>query len=143
MQPTRAYGRKRIGADRTGAAALEFALIGPLIVALFMGIVSYGGYFWLGHSVQQMANDAARASIAGLTDEERETLALESLAAAAVASGALRAERLNVEVARTADYVTVEVAYDAHGSIFWAFDKLIPMPSPRLARTATIRMGGF
>jgi Flp pilus assembly protein TadG len=141
MQPSLAPRPFRV--DRTGAAAVEFALVGPLIVALLMGIVSYGGYFWLGHSVQQMANDAARASIAGLTDAEREALARESLAAAAAAGGALRAERLNVEVARSADYVTVAVVYDANGSVFWTFDKLIPMPSPQLARSATIRVGGY
>ncbi|NWG54219.1 MAG: pilus assembly protein [Hydrogenophilaceae bacterium] len=144
MQLRRAARPKAFRADPSGAAAIEFALIGPLLIALLMGIVSYGGYFWLGHTVQQMANDAARASIAGLTDAEREALARESLAAAAAAAhGQLRPERLDVEVARTAGYVTVRVEYDAEGSIFWAFDKLIPMPPARLARAAAIRMGGF
>ncbi|MBI1185757.1 MAG: pilus assembly protein [Alphaproteobacteria bacterium] len=140
MQPRRAPQSLR--RDQRGAAAVEFALITPLFVALLMGIISYGGYFWLGHTVQQMANDAARASIAGLTDAEREALARESIAAAS-AGGPLPIERLTVAVERAGGYVTVRATYDAQGSIFWAFDKLIPMPPRAVARSASIRMGGF
>jgi len=128
---------------REGAAAVEFALIGPLLIALLMGIVSYGGYFWIGHSVQQLANDAARSAIAGLTDEERTDLARASLEAQMGAHGELRPDRLSVDVDGDNGFLTVSVDYDASGSIFWAFEKLLPMPDAQMERSATIRLGGL
>src|SRR5271163_3519674 len=60
---------------QSGAAAVEFAIIGPVLVLMLLGVAAYGGYFWLAHSVQQLANDGARAAIAGLSQPERSQLA--------------------------------------------------------------------
>ena len=70
---------------RRGAAALEFALVAPLFLLTLFGIVAYGGYFWRAHSLQQVANDAARAALPGLTATEREALA-RTVASSEVAS---------------------------------------------------------
>src|ERR1700761_8291537 len=67
--------RRNIGRDERGAAVVEFAIIGPAFVVILLGIMSYGGYFWLAHSVQQLANDGARAAVAGLDANERQQLA--------------------------------------------------------------------
>ena len=40
------------------------ALVLPALTLLLLGIFGYGQYFLLAHSAQQMANDAARATIA-------------------------------------------------------------------------------
>ena len=40
---------------------MEFAIVAPVLVMLVFGILMYGGYFLMAHSVQQLANDAARA----------------------------------------------------------------------------------
>src|SRR3546814_20804742 len=48
------------------AAMVEMALVLPLFIALAMGILVYGRYFMLAHSVPQAANDGARAAIPGL-----------------------------------------------------------------------------
>ena len=66
---------KRSLADDGGAAAVEFALIGPLFVLLLAGVVVYGGWLWLAQSVQSVASEAARAAVAGLDHEERRLLA--------------------------------------------------------------------
>lgn len=128
---------------RRGAAAVEFALIGPLLVVLLMGIVAYGGYFWVGHTVQQLANDSARAAIAGLDDAEREMLVRDCIETQLPRHGAFDPERTDIDIARTGNFLTVEVSYDATGSIFWAFERLLPMPSPVVERSATIRLGGY
>ena len=58
---------RRLGRDRSGATAVEFAFLAPVLIFILMGITGYGGYFWISHSVQQLANDAARAAIPGTT----------------------------------------------------------------------------
>ena len=66
-------GRQREA--QAGSAAIEFALVAPVFLAMLLGILVYGLYFGLSHSVEQLAAQAARVSVAGLDDQERETLA--------------------------------------------------------------------
>ncbi|MGE0045224.1 MAG: TadE/TadG family type IV pilus assembly protein [Hyphomonadaceae bacterium] len=128
---------------RSGAAAVEFAIIGPLLVLLIVGIMSYGGYFWIAHSVQQAANDAARAAIGGLSDIERRTLAQAMVDQQIAATPAMERTRARMNFTRNAQVMTVRVRYDASQSVFWVFDALVPMPSDQVERSATIRLGGL
>ena len=41
--------------EERGAAIVEMALVLPLLLALLMGVLVYGQYFMLAHSVQQAA----------------------------------------------------------------------------------------
>jgi Flp pilus assembly protein TadG len=51
--------RVRSGRER-GAAAVEFALVLPLLVVLLMGIIDFGLYFYNDLAVSHAARDAAR-----------------------------------------------------------------------------------
>ncbi len=137
-------GRRRcLTRSNSGAAAVEFALVGPVLLVLIAGILSYGGYFWTAHTVQQVANDAARAAIPGLDDRERLQLAQAAALAEIDDLGPFAAQRTAVSAQRQGDTLTIQVGYDASNSPFWAFSGLIPMPSKRVMREATIRLGGF
>ena len=70
----------RFRSDTTGAVAIEFVLIAPLLFALLFGIMTIGFYVGVSHSVSQLATGAARASVAGLDMEERVELAQAYLA---------------------------------------------------------------
>lgn len=48
-----------------GAAAVEFALVLPLLLLLVFGIVQYGLYFWTLQGGSDIARDAARQSAVG------------------------------------------------------------------------------
>lgn len=126
-----------------GSAAVEFAIIGPILLLMIMGIYVYGGYFLTAHTVQQLANDAARASIAGLDDTERSTLARQSLEAGMTDQPSMRGELANVRVTRSGQMLAVNVTYDARDDLYWAFSSIVPAPSPIISRTASIRLGGF
>ena len=41
----------RLARDARGAALIEFALLLPALLSLVMGVLCYGQYIWLAHSV--------------------------------------------------------------------------------------------
>ena len=62
---------RRLGSDAGGSSAVEFAIVAPVLIALFAGIVVFGLYLGAMSSLRQLAAEAARASVAGVTDAER------------------------------------------------------------------------
>lgn len=133
----------RLNGDEQGVAAIEFALVMPFLMVMFMAIVSYGGYFWIAHAVQQLANDGARAAIAGLDDAERQILAKASLGQDVGGYAYLDSTSAQVSVSSQGQRLAVQVDYDASGSPFWAMDELVPMPSSTIHREAVVRLGGY
>ncbi|HEX3810108.1 MAG TPA: TadE/TadG family type IV pilus assembly protein [Rhizomicrobium sp.] len=129
--------------DCRGSTAIEFALLSPIFLFFLLGIISYGGYFWLAHSVQELANDAARAAVAGLTSGERQTLAQSSFADEIAGNAMLKARAASLSYNGQAQTFTVRVSYDASAMPFWAAAGLVPMPPSTIVRTATVRLGGF
>lgn len=135
--------RSRFSASEAGSAAVEFAIIGPVLLLLMLGMFTYGGYFLTAHTVQQLANDAARAAIAGLDDEERLVLAREATQASLANQTYMRGQVSRLDVSRVGGTIAVNVTYDAREDLYWTFESLIPVPSPEISRAATIRMGGL
>lgn len=136
--PPRSFQR-----DKGGGAAVEFAIIGPVLLLMMSGIFTYGGYFLTAHTVQQLANDAARAAIAGLDDDERLALAREALESGINAQTFMRGELSQLNVARRGATLSVAVTYDASQDLYWSFAALLPVPTPAISRTASIRLGGY
>lgn len=66
---------KKFQAARDGAIAVEFAMVFPLFLMIVFGIVMFGSYLSVVHGVQQLAAEAARSSVAGLSESERSALA--------------------------------------------------------------------
>lgn len=135
--------RKPFWRSREAGAAVEFAIIGPVLIVLLAGIFTYGGYFLTAHTVQQITNDAARAAIAGLDDEERAALARGAAEAGLRAQAFMRGDLAQVQISRDGATLSVGLVYDASEDMYWAFQALLPTPSPQITRTATIRLGGF
>ncbi len=123
--------------------AVEFAIIGPVFVVLLLGIMSYGGYFWLAHAVQQLANDSARAAVAGLDVAERQSLAQSTINAELQSYAFLTPSSAVVSVNNQTDSMTVSVAYNASRTPFFTLSPLIPMPPSTITRTATIKLAGY
>jgi Flp pilus assembly protein TadG len=127
----------------SGAVLVEFAIVGPILVVMLFGIVAYGGYFWLSHAVQQVANDAARAAVGGLDTAERSSLAQSSLTGSIGSYAFLQAKSAHVTVAGDSTNLRVSIAYDASSAPFWAMKGLLPMPNSTITRQASIRLGGY
>jgi Flp pilus assembly protein TadG len=129
--------------SESGAVLVEFAIVGPILVVMLFGIVAYGGYFWLSHAVQQVANDAARAAVGGLDSAERTSLAQSSLTGTIGSYPFLEPASAHVTVAGDSTNLRVSIAYDASNAPFWAMQGLLPMPNSMITRQASIRLGGY
>ena len=106
-------------------------------------MISYGGYFLRAHSVQQLANDAARAAIGGLDDAERLTLAQDCVRREAKAFGQFESTPLKVSMANDGKSLAVHITYDGSRDPIWAFAQLGPMPSDQVIRTGSVLLGGL
>ena len=132
--------------DRGGSTAVEFALVFPVGLIFFCGLIAYGLYFSAAHSVQQLAADAARASVGGLDDAERANIARAHIASSSGSYPFLKLNRLTVSAqplpADPAQF-QVRLAFDSGDLPIWVFSGLIPLPPKTIERTAIIARGGF
>ncbi len=128
------------------ASAVEFALVMPLFLVLVFGIVVFGSYLAAVHGVQQLAAEAARSSVAGLSDGERQTLATQYVAANAGAYPLIAPEHLAVSAATSGSaerVFVVTVDYDASNMFIFALPQFVPSPPQRIVRQAAIPFGGY
>ncbi len=132
--------------DRSGVAAIEFAIVGPLFFLVLLGVLIFAIYFGTVHSVQQLAAEAARASVQGITETERAELAKNQVASIVGSYPLIDPAYLAVSAATSqtdANLFNVSISYDASRSIVFAFEGLIPMPPKTIARSAVVRRGGY
>jgi Flp pilus assembly protein TadG len=125
---------------------IEFAIVAPVLIVILAGVVVYGLYFATVHNVQQIAAEAARASIAGMDQAERRTLATQAITNTIGSYSLLKPDRISVAVAAMAadsNYYEVTVTYDASHLGIWSLNGLVPMPSSTIQRASTVRRGGL
>ncbi len=111
---------RRFRRDQSGAVAVEFVLIAPILFTLLFGILVIGYFMGLSHSVSQLATGAARASVAGLDAEERLAFAQTYLAEGGSRYPLLVQASLAPEVTIAPTHpssITVNVTYSLDGSI--------------------------
>lgn len=133
--------------DVQGSVAIEFALVCPVLLLLMFGMLAYGLYFLAAHSAAQLAANAARASVAGITDVERENLAKEAVARE------LKGHPLFVDASKIVVNVgpmssdpssyRVAVTYDAEQLPIWNMSPFLPLPSRYIEQAAVIKKGGY
>ena len=95
--------------DRRGVAAVEFALIAPPLALLVFGAIQYGLYFGTANSLQQLTNDAARVSLAGLGEKERDALVDAHVHERGESYGFLVTDRIQADVEEGGDVIVVMV----------------------------------
>lgn len=111
---------RRFWTDRTGAVAVEFVLIAPILLTLLFGTITLGYVMGISHSVNQLAAGAARVSLSGLDETERRQFADAYLAEAGRRYPLLVANALTTSVSFDTNApagITVEVDYAIDGTI--------------------------
>ena len=138
--------RKSFLKAKDGASAVEFALIAPMFFMVLLTMLAFGIYLSAANSVQQIAADAARTAIAGLTETERNTLVKNFVDQNAAGYPFIDKAKLTVVTHdNTADgnQFVVSASYDARNLPIWYLLSNLPLPSMTIARQSTIRVGGI
>jgi Flp pilus assembly protein TadG len=133
-------------ASRRATAALEFALVSPVLILIIMGVVIFGLYMTLLHEVQELASSAARASVAGLNQTERNTLATNFINNFVANSGLLVPADVTVATTTTGTPPTsyqVSVTYNLKDTPIPALGSLVSLPNTSIQRTAIVQFGGY
>lgn len=128
------------------ASAVEFALVFPIFLIVLFGIISFGSYLAVVHGVQQIAAEAARASISGLSDIERKSLAQDNIGRNVSSYPLIDAGRLSLaSAATTSDGTTfeIQVQYDASDMFIYSLPSFVPAPPSTIVRSAAIQRGGY
>lgn len=129
-----------------GTSAVEFALLSPLYFLVFFGLTAYGIYLGASHSIQQIAADAARISVAGLSNDERARLALDYVTANARDYPLIDPDLVTAEAHAKPDDATqfvVTVAFNARDLPIWGLFRGLPLPGTIIEHRSTIRIGGL
>lgn len=146
MRQAPKFSVRRFWTARDGAIAVEFALVFPVFLLIVFGIIVYGSYLAVVHGVQQLAAEAARSSIAGLSESERATLANAYVTGNAGSYPLIDPAQLTVNAATSgsdANVFVVRVNYNASGLFIYSLPTFVPSPPSTIVRSAAIPRGGY
>ncbi len=136
----------RLLRNQNGTTAIEFAFVAPVLLLLLFGIMGYGYVFGIYHSVQQMASEAARSSVAGLSDAERAQIARDYVTANAASYAFIDPAKVRVRTSQAGPQqqsFEVAVSYDMSGSVYDNLSRLAALPQPLIERRAVVQRGGY
>ncbi|MBP1857065.1 TadE/TadG family type IV pilus assembly protein [Rhizobium herbae] len=135
----------RIRKNVEGAAALEFAIVAPLFFMTIFTMIGYGIYLSASYAIQQIAADAARTAVAGLSETERKSLANTFIQSSTLSYAFIDKKKLTIDVAddvSNLNQFTVTIAYDSSELPIWNLFSFA-LPDEEIKRYATIRLGGI
>ena len=81
--------RKSSSRSEDGAAAVEFAIVVPLLLLLLFGIFDYGRFFLVQMALTSGAQEGVRASVLGQSQSTISTTALNAIPTSIIALGVL------------------------------------------------------
>ncbi|WP_010141187.1 TadE/TadG family type IV pilus assembly protein [Oceanicola sp. S124] len=123
--------------EDSGATAVEFALILPVLLAMLFGIICFGQYFAIANSLQQLAAEAARHSVTGLAEDERADLAEAYINEIGARFSFLGAEKVSAEITMlpgTVPAIEIALTYDLAGSAVDVADGFLGLDIPSITR---------
>jgi Flp pilus assembly protein TadG len=125
--------------DVCGAVLIEAAILLPILLIMLVGMINYGLLFMAAHTLQEAANEGARASLAGLSDTERQTLANAAVQQSVGAANVVNPALVTVAYATSNGFYTVTVSYNiAQAKLFAA--TLLPMPKGPIQRASVVKL---
>ncbi|MGV3555363.1 MAG: TadE/TadG family type IV pilus assembly protein [Croceibacterium sp.] len=99
------FSLRRLAANERGASAIEFALLAPVFLGLFMGVVEVGLYMQNYNAVRSLASDASR--FAAVEYQKNNSLTEDALEASIQAMGVgLPYNLINTQLTVTVTEVT-------------------------------------
>jgi len=132
--------------NKSGTAAVEFAILAPVFLLILMGMIAFGLYLGVANAVQQLAADATRTALAGIDPPERLTLATSYIQKNAAKYSLIDPAKMQVNVDNAQsdpNQFTVTIRYDAENLPIWNLMTGLPLPDTTITRASTIRLGGI
>jgi Flp pilus assembly protein TadG len=132
--------------DSSGVSAIEFAIVAGLFFTIVFGIIIYGDYFACDLLIAHIAEESARASLAGLDDSERESLALARANTLKTSySGLLDASVLTVTAgpSATTGVFSVSVSYVNDFLGLGGLSAFVPLPPKTQTAQFEVSNGGY
>ena len=134
----------RLILDRRGATAVEFALVAPMLFLVLFGIVGFGAVISIQNGLQQLVAEAARASVAGLSDAERKQLAQVYVNNNASGYPFIDPTKIVLSTGNpSVSSFMVTVHYDMSGLFAYNLMSSLPLPGTAVTRSAVVQRGGF
>jgi Flp pilus assembly protein TadG len=137
---------RALSRNRRGVAALEFAMVAPMFLVLVYGGIVYGIFFATWIMVAEAASEGARASLAGMSASERQSLASTTVNRVfASYEPLLSTQNMSLSFPATANQnlFAVSIGYDFSHSPFATFATLVPLPATNPTATVTVSNGGY
>ena len=111
---------------------------------LLFGIVAYGSIISVHNGLQQIVAEAARASVAGLSDAERAALAQASVTTGAPSYAFIDPSKMTMSFDDpTASSFRVSANYDMSNMAAYHLLSWLPLPPAKVTRQAVVQRGGF
>jgi Flp pilus assembly protein TadG len=129
----------------SGASAVEFALVLPLFVLMIFGLICYATIENMYIGTQQLVSEAARASVAGMSDTERSNIVTSFISNNIGSYAFLDPKKISVTsatISANPSTYQVNITYDMSGSFVYQFSNILPLPSPTIQRKAVVLNGG-
>jgi Flp pilus assembly protein TadG len=136
---------RRVWSGTEGASALEFAIVAPVFFMLVFGIIIYGYYFASLSMLNHIAYEAARATVTGLSDDERSALA-HARADELISGlgGFIDAGAVEVSAATGGDGIyAVTVHYQFSALSLIGASSLVPLPPMEQTIRVEMSHGGY
>jgi Flp pilus assembly protein TadG len=139
--------RLRLGSE-DASAAVEFSLIGPLFLVVMFAVISFSVVTLTYSSLQQLVAEAARATIAGLSDQERDQIARSSITSNALTYALIDPSKISIKTTgsvsgASSSAYTITITYDFSGSFVFSLPGTSALLSRNLVRSSTVIIGGF
>jgi Flp pilus assembly protein TadG len=134
---------KLLWRDRRGNAAVEFSLVAPVAVMLFLGIIEFSVTLGTYSALQQIAAEATRAALPGLNGTQQTQLANQYVSGVLPSYGWIDATKVSVATITAATTLTVTLNYDTSRSFFAGMGVLGALAPVVITRSAVVQVSGF
>lgn len=140
---SRQYGHwRRLPGDRRGAALIEMALVLPVLMLLIMGIIVFGEWLSFANALQQSANEGARASLSGLSQDERALTARQTVTDTLSHYDGIDQSKVAIGVQDDGATLKVTVNYDMSDQPVMKLP-FVPIPDKTISRSSAVRLSSF
>lgn len=137
---------RRLGRSESGVAAVEFAIVSPVLLMMVFAVIVYSIYFSAFLGVRQAAAEGARAAMAGMSTAERSQLAIAR--ATAVMSGytpliGATAQPVITATQQGTGLLKVTVTYNIAGSPILGYGTFVPLPTTTIQSYVVVANGSY